>query len=86
MKPISFQTHKKICKLSLNEFNRWVGSIWASGFADGQDAMSQDVIVEIGEGDLLDAIMSVKGIGEVRARQIVDAIVGYKGTQHGEME
>ena len=53
--------------MSLNEFNRWAGLIWAKGFADGQDMLSEEVIVEIGEEDLLRTVMSVKGIGEKRA-------------------
>lgn len=77
MKPISFQTYKKLCRMSLNEFNRWAGLIWAKGFADGQDMLSEEVIVEIGEEDLLRTVMSVKGIGEKRARQVVEAIVNY---------
>lgn len=78
MKPVSYQLFKKLCKMSLNEFNRWVGLIWAKGVRDGQDMLSEEVMVEINEDDLLGVIMSVKGIGEKRAKQVLEAILNYE--------
>lgn len=75
MKPVSFSTFKKLQKLSLNEFNKWCRIVYESGVQDGINVSEADVVAEIGEEDLKKAILSVKGIGEVRADQIIKAIM-----------
>lgn len=85
MKPISYANYKAIRKMTLNELNRWAGVVWKSGFEDGLDAAYEDVIVEIGTEDLLLAIMSVKGIGEKRARQVMDAILSKAGGDKNDL-
>lgn len=75
MKLISFSTYKKIKGLSLNDFNRWAGSVYKSGFSDGVTWSEEDVVSEISEDELLDVLLSVKGIGQKRAEEAVEKIL-----------
>lgn len=75
MKLISFATFKKLKGLSLNDFNRWAGVVYKSGFSDGVTWSEEDVISEVSEDELLDTLMSVKGIGRKRAEEAVEKIL-----------
>ena len=75
MKPVTFSNFKKLKGLSLNDFNRWVSLIYKSGFQDGIDKSEEDVVAELDEDALMKALLSVDGIGEVRAKKAVNAIL-----------
>lgn len=75
MKPVTFATMKKLHKLSLNDYNRWVSMVYNSGVQDGINISEEDVIAEVSEVQLLDIILSVKGVGQKRAAAIVAAIL-----------
>lgn len=85
-KAIDFSQYKKIQKFSLNEFNRWIESVYRAGFDDAMVLTQRDLYnrMEIEPADLVSAytderlmeiLLSVKGIGEKRAREVVDKIL-----------
>lgn len=74
-KLISFKNLKELQKLPLNSFNRWVESIYESGKQDGIDFVSQETVAEVGENELYNILLSVKGIGPTRAMQVMRKIV-----------
>lgn len=76
MKAVNFANLKKIRKMTLNQFNEWLMIIYESGVQDGVDQCEEGVISELDEDELMDILLSVKGIGEKRAREAVEKIVG----------
>ena len=76
MKPVSFSQFKRVRAMTLNEFNRWLTfELYQTAVQEAYEIQQRDVIAEIGEEDLMEAILSVKGIGEKRAEQIIKAII-----------
>lgn len=69
MKPASFSDMKKVRKMELNDFNRWVTSIYTSGFDDGLDVGSTWTDTEI-----FDLLRSER-IGAEKAQRIVDRLL-----------
>ena len=69
MKPASFSDMKKVRKMELNDFNRWVTSIYTSGFDDGLDVGSTWTDAEI-----FDLLRSER-IGAEKAQRIVDKLL-----------
>jgi 3-methyladenine DNA glycosylase/8-oxoguanine DNA glycosylase len=65
--------------MSLNQFNRWVRIIYEHGVAEGrnQQGMSEtrELLAEIEENDLRELLLSVKGIGEKRADEVMKKII-----------
>lgn len=76
MKPVSFATMKKLQRMSLNEFNRWIEVVYKQGAQDGIDFVEKETIAEIQENDLYHILLSVKGIGEKRALAVMKKIIG----------
>lgn len=74
-KPADFATYKRVRNLSFNDFNRWVTSVYGSGYVDGQDAINQGCITALSEDRLLEIILSVKGIGKNRAKELMQKIL-----------
>jgi len=85
-KAVDFSTYKKLTKMSLNDFNRWVESVYRSGFDDAyhltqKDLYNQmeiepkDLVSACTEDRLMEIILSVKGIGQRRAQEVVDKIM-----------
>lgn len=76
MKPVSMREFKRARAMTLNNFNRWLKyELYEAAVQEAYEIQQRDVIAEIGEEDLMEAILSVKGIGEKRAEQIVKAII-----------
>lgn len=75
MKPVSFSTYKMLRKLSHNDFNRWVISVYNSGLQDGINITDEEVVAELNEDRLLQILLSIKGIGQKRAEEIVEKIL-----------
>lgn len=75
LKVMDFATYKKLHKLSLNDTNRWIKSVYASAYDEGQKDMMSECVASLTEDMLLDILLSVKGIGEKRARQVIDKIL-----------
>lgn len=77
MKPITFAELKRIQKLSLNEFNRWITAlckeIYEDGLREGESEFDDATILT--EDRLLEIMLSVKGIGRNRAEQVVELIL-----------
>lgn len=78
MKPASFSDMKKVQKMTLNQFNRWVECVYKSGMQDGLDTVYEETVAEIPEDDLRSILLSVKGIGEKRADEIMKKILSYE--------
>jgi len=85
-KAVDFSTYKKIKKLTLNEMNRWVESVYRDGFEAGYSVTQKDLYnqMTIEPSDLVSAytderlmeiLLSVKGIGKRRAQEVVDKIL-----------
>lgn len=77
MKPASFADMKKVQKFTLNQFNRWVESIYKSGMMDELARVNDETVAEVTEDDLYDILLSVKGIGEKRAAEIMKKILAH---------
>lgn len=75
MKPVSFSELKKLRKMTLNDFNRWITVLYECGFNDGIEKSEEGLISEVDEEQLFGILISVKGIGEKRAREAVDKIM-----------
>jgi len=73
----SISDFKRVQKMSLNDFNRWVSEIYRTGFLDGMEKKDEKIVAEITDDCLLKTMLSVKGIGEKRARQVIDIIMSY---------
>lgn len=78
-KGVSYHDFDRIKKMSLNDFRRWTKSVYESGFADGLDDVGRDASVSISDDQLLDIILSVKGIGRRRAEEVVQKILSMEG-------
>lgn len=85
MKIVNQKTFNRIRALSLNDFNRWLAQFYANAFSDGQGAllemaaMNKDSVKRVAtacltDDELLKAVRSVPGIGEKRARLVLDAV------------
>ena len=77
MKPITFAQLKRIQKMSLNDFNRWIESlcrtIYEDGLREGESEFDNAAILT--EERLMEILLSVKGIGRNRAEQVVEIIL-----------
>lgn len=77
MKPVGFHDFQKVRRMSLNDFNRWVVSIYQAAYAEGLRAGEE----EYGDGVVYDEnrirelALSVPGIGGKRAEELVRAFV-----------
>ncbi len=75
MKPITFAEMKNIRRKNLNELNRYFMSIYASAKQEGIDSVEENTIAELTEEQLLEILLSVKGIGQKRADEIIKKIL-----------
>lgn len=75
MKPVDFATYKRVQKMTYNDFNRWVISVYNSALQNGINITQNDIVAELTEDRLYDLIRSVKGIGENRTIEIVNKIL-----------
>lgn len=80
MKIVDFKTFKTVQRMSLNQFNRWVESIYRSGFEDGLREGEKEFndCVLLTEDELRKRIIDVSGIGERRAEKAVENILEGK--------
>lgn len=77
-KPADFSTYKSVLKMSFNQFNRWVASLYGSGYQDGYDEGGKefgDNPLILDEDSLYDLLLTVPGVGERIANRIVDRFV-----------
>ncbi len=82
IKPLDFNTFKRLKKMSFNDMNRWLKSFYETAHQNGVDeAVENGVVVPeppehctvaIANDDLYDLLLSIKGIGETRANEIMD--------------
>lgn len=86
-KTASFSDFKRIQRMSLNDFNVWMRVFYQSAYEDGLkegEADFEDCVATVSEDRLMEILLSVKGIGQVRANQVVNAILGegvFNGTE-----
>lgn len=83
-KPVEFAVYKKVSKLSYNDFNRWITNMYTIAFKDGADAASlpEDCEAVLTEDRLREILLSVKGIGEKRADEVIEKILA-EGISNG---
>lgn len=74
LKPLNFSQFKQLKKVSLNDMNRWVMSIYQSGYDEGL-ASKEEQIIELSDDELFQRIMSVPGMTEDLACEIVSVIL-----------
>ena len=89
IKPLDFNTYKRLRKMSFNDLNRWLRSFWDTAYQTGVDDAVDNGVVKVDEGepkipenmttaisndDLFDLLLSIKGIGEKRANEILDKL------------
>ena len=85
-KAVDFATYKKIQKFTLNEFNRWIESVYRDGVDDAftltqkdlynrMTIEAEDLVSAYTDERLMEILLSVKGIGFKRAQQVVDKIM-----------
>ena len=77
MKPITFAELKRIQKLSLNEFNRWITAlckeVYEDGLREGESEFDDAAILTADR--FIEIMLSVKGIGKNRAEQVLEIIL-----------
>lgn len=77
MKPITFAELKRIQKLSLNEFNRWITAlckeVYEDGLREGESEFDDAAILTADR--FIEIMLSVKGIGRNRAEQVLEIIL-----------
>ena len=86
-KALDFNTYKHLRKMSFNDMNRWIRKFWDTAYQTGIDEAVENGVVEVTEqepkipenlttmisnDDLFDLLVSIKGIGEKRANEIMD--------------
>ena len=81
-KVADFATYKMVKNLSFNDFNRWVLSIYNSGYEEGQHSCNDDCMAALTDERLLEIILSVKGIGKNRAIEVLKKI-SEEGVTYG---
>lgn len=83
-KPVEFALYKKVSKLSYNDFNRWITNMYTIAFKDGADTASlpEDCEAVLSEDRLREILLSVKGIGEKRADEVIEKIL-VEGIENG---
>jgi hypothetical protein len=69
MKPVNYQTFKMIRRMSLNQFNRWVESIYKSGMKDALDQGSSFTCNELAA-----FLQTIPGIGKRTIDKIMKAM------------
>ena len=74
-KALDFSTYKKLQKLSLNDTNRWINALYAHAFDDGKKELVTECVATLTEDKLMEILLSVKGIGKNRAKQVIDKII-----------
>ena len=77
-KALDFSTYKKFQKLSFNDTSRLLAAVYANGYDDGKSELLDECVATLTEDHLMEILLSVKGIGENRARQVVDKILEEK--------
>lgn len=88
-KVADFKTYQLVKKLSFNDFNRWIVALYGSAYDDGKADVSNTLLDEcmstLTEDRLMEILLSVKGIGKNRAREVVEKVlqegVTYSGTE-----
>lgn len=83
-KVADFSTYKHLQKMSFADFNRWVVSVYKSGYADGADTESEkygESPLVLDEDSLYDILVSVPGVGNKLANKIVDRMVELSEAQ-----
>ena len=74
-KPIDFATFKKLQRLSLNEFNRWLYDLCNTVYEDGVNSVLSEPSVELTDERLMEILLSVKGIGRNRAEEVIRKVL-----------
>lgn len=82
VKVVDFATYKKLKSLSFNDTNRWVHALYAQAYDDGKKELLDECVASLTEDHLLEIILSVKGIGKTRAKEVVDKILS-EGISYG---
>lgn len=77
-KAVDFSTYKRLQKMSFNDVNRWVTSIYKSGYADGCSEFGDNPLV-LDEDSLHDLLVSIPGIGNTLADKIVQRFIDETG-------
>lgn len=86
-KTASFSDFKRIQRLTLNDFNKWMLTFYQSAYEDGLkegESEFDDCVAAIYEDRLMEILLSIKGIGQNRADQIIAAILEegiFNGTE-----
>ena len=83
-KVADFNTYKHLQKMSFADFNRWVISVYKSGYVDGADEESDKYgknPLILNEDSLYDILITVPGIGEKLADKIIERMVEVNETQ-----
>ena len=77
----SFTDFKKVRNLSFNDFNRWVISVYQSGFEDGkaenvpENDISEDLVASMDTERFVEVVKSVPGIDQRHAEMILEAVL-----------
>lgn len=77
MKLLNFQDAKRLQRLSLNDLNRWVVSLYGSGYEDGKKEAEEQIKAEaavVTEEQLIEILRTFR-ISEKRAAEIVEKII-----------
>lgn len=71
--------YKKVKKMDHGQMSDWVASLYQSAFEDGRKSAEG-----LGETEMKEVLLSVKGIGEAKAAAIIDAITLAVQKKKGE--
>lgn len=77
-KVADFKTFKTLKNMSFNDFNRWVISVYQSGYKDGADEEAEkygDNPTVFDEDTLYEFLLTVPGVGEKTASRIVNTMI-----------
>lgn len=51
IKPLDFNTYKRLRKMSFNDLNRWLRSFWDTAYQTGVDDAVENGVVKVDEGE-----------------------------------
>ena len=88
MKAVKFDQYKKIIKMSLNEFNRWLQDVCAEsyrqGLREGESEFDDSIIIPVEEFPQL--LTSIKGVGDKTAELIINRVFEYGDEKDAEYQ
>lgn len=88
-KPLDFAQYQQLKRYSFNQMNRWVMSVYKSGYMDAKNDCEKDadtVVLDFDDLTMLEFLKSIDGIDADTAEKIVQAMINHGDKSTWELE